>query len=80
MKNGRYSGASERPACQGKHKVTRLEEYLRGTADINWAESFAYADSQADIPLLESVGFPVAVAPDEFLESYAKENGWEILE
>jgi phosphoserine phosphatase len=80
MKNGRYSGQSESPACQGKYKVTRLEEYLRGTADINWAESFAYADSQPDIPLLDAVGYPVAVAPDEFLESHARERGWEILQ
>ena len=80
MKNGRYSGLSESPACQGKYKVTRLEEYLRGTADINWVESFAYADSQPDIPLLEAVGYPVAVAPDEFLESHARERGWEILQ
>ena len=80
MKNGRYSGGSELPVCQGQYKVTRLEEYLRGTRDINWAESFAYADSQSDIPLLEAVGFPIAVAPDAFLGAYAKEMRWEILQ
>jgi phosphoserine phosphatase len=79
-KNGRYTGGSEFPVCQGQHKVTRLEEYLRGTRDINWSESFAYADSQSDIPLLEAVGFPTAVVPDAFLESYAKEREWEILQ
>jgi HAD superfamily phosphoserine phosphatase-like hydrolase len=79
MKNGRYTGGSEFPVCQGQHKVTRLEEYLRGTRDINWLESFAYADSQSDISLLEAVGFPIAVVPDAYLESYAKERGWEIL-
>ncbi len=80
MKNGRYTGGSEFPVCQGQHKVTRLEEYLRGTRDINWLESFAYADSQSDISLLEAVGFPTAVVPDAFLETYAKERGWEILQ
>ncbi len=80
MKNGRYTGGSELPVCQGQHKVTRLEEYLRGTRDINWSESSAYADSKSDIPLLEAVGFPVAVAPDAALESYAKERGWEIVQ
>jgi phosphoserine phosphatase len=79
MKNGRYTGGSEFPVCQGPHKVTRLEEYLRGTRDINWLESFAYADSQSDIHLLEAVGVPVAVVPDAFLESYAKERRWEIV-
>jgi len=80
MKNGRYTGGSEFPVCQGRHKVTRLEAYLRETADIRWSKSYAYADSQSDIPLLEAVGFPVAVVPDAFLESYAKERGWEILQ
>lgn len=80
LKNGRYTGGSELPVCQGQHKVTRLEEYLRGTRDINRAESFAYADSQSDIPLLEAVGFPIAVAPDAFLGAYAKEMRWEILQ
>ncbi len=80
MKNGRYTGGSEFPVCQGQHKVTRLEEYLRGTRDINWMESFAYADSQSDIPFLEAVRFPIAVFPDTFLESYAKERGWEIMQ
>ncbi|HUS84000.1 MAG TPA: haloacid dehalogenase-like hydrolase, partial [Anaerolineales bacterium] len=73
-------GGSEFPVCQGRHKVTRLEAYLRETADIRWSKSYAYADSQSDIPLLEAVGFPVAVVPDAFLESYAKERGWEILQ
>ena len=80
MKKGRYTGGSAFPVCQGRHKVTRLEAYLRETADISWSKSFAYADSQSDIPLLEAVGFPVAVVPDAFLESYAKEKGWEILQ
>ena len=80
VKNGRYTGGSELPVCQGQHKVTRLKEYLRSTRDINWSRSSAYADSKADIPLLEAVGFPVAVVPDAFLESYAMERGWEILQ
>jgi len=80
VKNGRYTGGSELPVCQGQHKVTRLKEYLRSTRDINWSGSFAYADSKSDIPLLEAVGFPIAVAPDAVLESYAKERGWEILQ
>ena len=79
IKNGRYTGGSELPVCQGKDKVTRLEAYLGETADINWSESFAYADSKSDIHLLEAVGVPIAVAPDAFLETYAREREWEIL-
>ncbi|MCK5634954.1 MAG: HAD-IB family hydrolase [Anaerolineales bacterium] len=79
VKNGRYTGGSELPVCQGQDKVTRLKAYLGETADINWSKSFAYADSRSDIHLLEAVGFPIAVAPDPFLEAYAREREWEIL-
>ena len=80
LNNGRYSGASEAPVCQGPNKVTRLESYLRETNDIIWSESYAYADSHVDIPLLESFGIPVAVHPDSQLASHARESGWEILQ
>jgi len=39
----------------------------------------AYADSAHDLPLLEAVGVPVAVAPDRRLLRAARENGWEVL-
>jgi HAD superfamily hydrolase (TIGR01490 family) len=79
-KAGRYTGASELPVCQGVHKVTRLEEYLDGRADILWSDSYAYADSYSDLPLLERVGHPVAVFPDSRLSDHALRHGWEIIE
>ena len=39
----------------------------------------AYADSNADLPLLRAVSHPVAVAPDRRLARVAKQNGWEII-
>ena len=79
VRKGRYTGASELPACQGRHKVTRLERYLRGSDDIAWPESYAYADSHTDIPLLEKVGHPVATYPDAELAAHARRQGWEIM-
>jgi len=38
-----------------------LETYMGGHNPINWFQSYAYADSYADLPLLERVGHPVAV-------------------
>jgi HAD superfamily hydrolase (TIGR01490 family) len=79
MKNGRYTGACETPACQGPGKVSRLEAYLGDGEDVTWSQSYAYADSHTDIPLLQRVGHPVAVNPDPRLEDLARSRGWEIL-
>ena len=36
----------------------------------------AYADSTSDLPLLEAVGFPVAVNPETRLAAIARKRGW----
>jgi HAD superfamily hydrolase (TIGR01490 family) len=79
LRDGRYTGRSEPPACQGVNKVFRLEEHLLDTSPINWDESWSYADNHIDIPVLERAGNPVAVYPDEKLEAHAREKGWEII-
>ncbi len=39
-------------------------------------ESIAYADSASALPMLEAVGFPVAVNPETRLASIARKRGW----
>ena len=39
-------------------------------------ESVAYADSASDLPMLEAVGFPVAVNPEAKLAAIARRRGW----
>ena len=41
--------------------------------------SWAYSDSESDLPMLRAVGHPVAVNPDGTLARVAREEGWEIL-
>ena len=77
LKAGRYSGASVLPVCQGAGKVVRLEEYLGDS--VSWSESYAYADSYSDLPLLQRVGHPVAVCPDAELATWARNLGWEVM-
>jgi hypothetical protein len=36
----------------------------------------AYADSTSDLPMLEAVGFPVAVNPEVRLAAVANKRGW----
>lgn len=78
MRKGRYTGSCERPVCQGQAKWLRVRAYL-GDAEIDWHGSYAYADSHADLPLLEKVGHPVAVYPDARLTAHARQRGWEII-
>ncbi|TET86074.1 MAG: HAD-IB family hydrolase [Anaerolineales bacterium] len=79
VRNGRYNGVSQLPVCQGRHKVTRLEAHLGGGEQNFWPQSYAYADSYTDLPLLERVGHPVAVFPDDKLAAHAKVHGWEVI-
>ena len=78
VREGRYTGASELPTCQGLGKVSRLKSYLADDS-IAWSESYVYADSYGDLPLLEEVGHPVAVHPDDALAAHAQDRHWEII-
>jgi HAD superfamily hydrolase (TIGR01490 family) len=78
LKAGRYTGACELPVCQGLGKISRLRGYLDGES-ITWSDSYAYADSYTDLPLLEQVDHPVAVYPDEELAAHALKRGWEMI-
>lgn len=42
------------------------------------ADCWAYSDSVSDVPLLSSVGHPVAVNPDRRLRKIAEERAWTI--
>lgn len=78
--NGRYTGRAASVACQGQGKVTLTQQRLSELGlQIDLAGSYAYADSAGDIPLLQLVGHPVAVYPDEELASIAQQRGWRIF-
>ena len=79
LRAGHYTGASELPVCQGQGKVSRLETHLGGSDHVDWSQSYAYADSYTDLPLLERVGQPVAVYPDALLAVHAQSQKWEII-
>jgi len=80
QRSGRYVGSPLPPVCQGKGKVERLQAYLSGSdEEIDLAASYAYADSMTDRPVLELIGHPVAVYPEEDLATLADRRGWSIL-
>lgn len=76
--DGRYTGKSIGTPCFQGGKVIRLHEWLK-TNDQQLNGAYFYSDSINDLPLLELVTNPVAVDPDERLEKFAKEKGWQVI-
>ena len=62
----------------GTRKTENILQALEGQ-QIDWENSYAYGDSFSDLPVLELVGNPVAVSPEEKLRSVAKARNWEII-
>ena len=61
----------------GPGKVV-LAEKLALQHGISLAASTFYSDSITDLPLLERVGFPVAINPDPRLRRIAQSRRWPI--
>jgi HAD superfamily hydrolase (TIGR01490 family) len=57
----------------------RAVQQLAEREGIDLSASYAYSDSESDLPMLQVVGHPVAVNPDRELLRVARENGWEVL-
>jgi HAD superfamily hydrolase (TIGR01490 family) len=74
--DGRYTGELEF-YCYGAEKANAVRETAR-RAGIDLDGSYAYSDSITDMPMLESVGHPVAVNPDRELRRAAEERGWKV--
>jgi len=77
VKNGRLTGDLQSPPPAGEARGALLEDYA-GRNGIVLSESFAYADSLSDLPMLELVGTPVAVNPDARLSQVAGQRGWRV--
>lgn len=78
IRHDRYTGKITGTACFREGKVTCLREWLaQHPYDI--ATASFYSDSQNDLPLLEMVGRPVAVDPDDMLRRVASARGWPII-
>jgi len=73
--DNRYTGSLEFYAY-GEQKAEAMRELAR-KHDIDLEASYAYSDSITDVPMLETVGHPVAVNPDRELRKLAELRGWE---
>jgi HAD superfamily hydrolase (TIGR01490 family) len=64
LMNGRYTGRMAGPPCIDEYKAQYVRDYFaqRGL-EVDYAASYAYADSYSDLGLFALVGKPVAVCP-----------------
>jgi HAD superfamily hydrolase (TIGR01490 family) len=78
VSDGHYTGALSGPFTyrDGKAVAIRLLAEREG---LDLGASYAYSDSESDLPMLRAVGHPVAVNPDVALERVARTEGWEVF-
>jgi HAD superfamily hydrolase (TIGR01490 family) len=76
--DGVYTGREGGPFNYREGKAQAIRE-LAEREDIDLGASYAYSDSESDLPMLRLVGHPVAVNPDAELARVAREEGWEIM-
>jgi len=76
--DGRYTGRAGGPFAYREGKATLMRE-LAEKEGIDLGASYAYSDSESDLPMLRAVGHPVAVNPDGPLAKAARQEGWQVL-
>ena len=70
-----YTGEMTAVPPTGEARYQALYDYAVAPG-LDLRESIAYADSASDLPMLEAVGFPVAVNPETRLAAIARKRGW----
>jgi HAD superfamily hydrolase (TIGR01490 family) len=76
--DGRYTGRPAGPFTYREGKADAMRE-LAASQGIDLDASYAYSDSESDLPMLRAVGHPVVVNPDAELRRVAREEDWEVM-
>jgi HAD superfamily hydrolase (TIGR01490 family) len=76
--DGVYTGRPDGPFTYREGKAQAIRE-LAEREGLDLAASYAYSDSESDLPMLRAVGHPVVVNPDAELARVAREEGWELV-
>src|ERR1041385_2840696 len=79
FKNHVATGRVLPPLLAEKEKARSIREYA-AQEGIDLAQSCAFSDSSADVPMLSAVGHPVATNPTRSLRRIALQKNWPILE
>jgi HAD superfamily hydrolase (TIGR01490 family) len=78
IRGGVYTGRPDGPFTYREGKAEAIRE-IAAREGIDLSASFAYSDSESDLPMMRAVGNPVAVNPDAALEKVARAEGWRIM-
>jgi HAD superfamily hydrolase (TIGR01490 family) len=73
--DGTYRGELTDVPPTGEARAQALMDFAAAN-DLDLTNSVAYADSTSDLPMLEVVGYPVAVNPETRLAALARKRGW----
>lgn len=77
--NGRFTGELTTAPLIGARKGEAIQAFAE-QHEISLKDSYAYGDSQSDLPMLECVGNPVVVNPGKALRQKALDSDWELHE
>lgn len=75
---GKYTGRFRAPQTIGSGKALAIASFLAERA-ADPANCWAFGDDISDVPMLETVGHPVAVIGDPSLNDIARSRGWRSL-
>ena len=80
--DGVFTGQVQGIPNMREGKLQRMRKWLgeQGLPLGALSTAWFYSDSINDLPLLSSVGRPVAVNPDDKLHRHALANGWPVLD
>ncbi len=77
VERGRFTGRIVRPLCFGTGKRIAAEA-LAVELGLDLDRSYFYSDSDDDLELLERVGKPRPLNPNDRLQTVATERGWPV--
>ena len=76
--NGIFNSKQEMAIVIGDMKLKKIDEqFPKDTVD--WKASRAYADGYSELDLIQAVGEPVVVNPDQKLKDLALANNWRMI-
>ncbi len=78
MHNGIYTGRLAGKIIFGQGKVVAANIYIQ-TNNLSWANTWAYADSVSDVPLLKKVAHPFAINPSRKMQTHIQHSICKVL-
>ena len=79
IENNFITGEIKSKQTIGAGKASAIKRYICNQSGNVLKNAFAYGDHISDLPMLSLVGHPVVVGKNKELNSYARENKWQII-